>query len=149
MTLFLSPISPFFAVGNTEIDSVIYQWSQVTSQYVLHQSIPTQGAQSVTVYVLSDDTPHMAIANANGQSAIYTWNTFNSRFDLLVNSDPAYDLVAVGVEGQVEPLLAMANYGGGFAVEMSSIYHMASVNEDSDYVPWYVHVHFLFSFCFL
>ena len=92
----------------------------------------------------------MAIANANGQSAIYVWNTFNSRFDLLVNSDPAYDLVAVGVDGQVEPLLAMANYGGGFTVEMSSIYHMASVTEDSDYVPWYVHLHFLFSlYCHL
>ncbi|XP_041464132.1 adhesion G-protein coupled receptor V1-like [Lytechinus variegatus] len=128
-------------VGNTEIDSVwrkrIYQWSSLTSQFVLHQSIPTQGIQSLRVFITQpDDVTHLALANADGPSSVYTWNTFNSRFDLLVTSDPAFDLVPLEVEGSTVPILASANYGEGALAEMSSILQLTGVAEDSDYVPW-------------
>ena len=118
------------------VNSVIYQWSPVTSQYVLHQSLPSEGAQAVRVFVTSDGTTHMAIANTAGQSAIYDWNAFNSRFDLSLTSDPAYDIVPVEVGGQTAPLLAAASYGAGGLPDMSVIYHMTSVAEDADFVPW-------------
>ncbi|XP_030832667.1 adhesion G-protein coupled receptor V1 isoform X3 [Strongylocentrotus purpuratus] len=123
--------------GNTEINSVIYQWSSVTSQFILHQSIPTQGVQSVRVFVTSPEgITHLALANADGPSSVYTWNTFNSRFDLLVTSDPAFDLVSLEVGGSTNPLLAAANYGDGVSDEMSAMLQLTSVAEDSDYVPW-------------
>ena len=130
--------TPFLSLaGNTEINSVIYQWSSVTSQFILHQSIPTQGVQSVRVFVTTpEDITHLAFANADGPSYVYTWNTFNSRFDLLVTSDPAFDLVPLEIEGSTKPLLAAANYGDGVSDEMSAILQLTSVTEDSDYVPW-------------
>ncbi|XP_071506649.1 adhesion G-protein coupled receptor V1-like [Diadema antillarum] len=123
-------------VGNADIDSVIYQWSPVTSTYVLHQSLPTQGARSIRVFDNNAGTTVLVIANGEGPSSVFAWNAFNSRFDLLLTTDPTFDLAPVEVEGQTQPLLAAAVYGDGATAEMSAIYQMASVGSDADYIPW-------------
>ncbi|XP_038076858.1 adhesion G-protein coupled receptor V1-like isoform X2 [Patiria miniata] len=124
--------------GASNVDSYVYRWNPSTSLFVIHQTIPTQGAQSVTTFLTSSGTTYLAIANAAGDSVVMEWEPFSAMFMDSLSLAPAYDVVPFTVTdyaGRDLVMLASANFGDGVSVLDSMILQIAGVTESSDFIP--------------
>ncbi|XP_072038274.1 adhesion G-protein coupled receptor V1-like [Amphiura filiformis] len=122
--------------GSTNINSNVYLFNPTQQQFILHQNIPTQGAQSVSTYVTPDLTTYLAIANAQGSSVVYYWNSFTVQFEERVTFGSSYDIepVMYNTLGQSMTLLASANFGDGVSSIPSYIYQVAFVDDQTDFI---------------
>ncbi|XP_022110249.1 G-protein coupled receptor 98-like isoform X2 [Acanthaster planci] len=124
--------------GATSVDSYVYRWNPSTSLFVIHQTIPTQGAQSVATFLTPDGTTYLAVGSSGADSTLMEWEPFSAMFVESVVLGPAYDVVAFTVAdytGRDLVMLALANFGDGTSVLESSIFQMAGVTSASDFIP--------------